>query len=254
MTIFYFTGTGNSLAIAKRIGGNLISIPQVVDQQNQHYKDDVIGLVFPVYALAAPKMVRQFLQKVKFEADYIFAVGTYGGIPGTAMMDIQKLALKSGNRFDYADSILMVDNFLPTFDVEKEIQKIPKKNIEENTARIIGDIKSRKHNQARGSLVWRILSPMINGAIKYENYAQRYIVNDQCTKCGLCPKVCPTANIKVSDKVNFGNTCSACFSCVHLCPQNAIHLKNQKSKKRWRNPDVSVNEIIEANNRQKSKE
>jgi len=30
MTIFYFTGTGNSLAIAKSIGGSLISIPQVL--------------------------------------------------------------------------------------------------------------------------------------------------------------------------------------------------------------------------------
>lgn len=28
MKIFYFTATGNSLAVAKKIGGELISIPQ----------------------------------------------------------------------------------------------------------------------------------------------------------------------------------------------------------------------------------
>jgi len=248
MIIFYFTGTGNSLAVAKRIGGNLISIPQIINLDNQHYKNDVIGVVFPVYALAAPLMVRQFLRKAKFEADYIFAIGTYGGIPGTAMMNIQKLALKSGNRFDYTANILMVDNFLPTFDVKKEIVKIPKKNIDANIAKVIEDIQNRKHNQATGSLAWRFLSPIINGAIKYDKYALRFIVKEECNKCGICTKVCPKANITVSANVHFSNNCSACFACIHLCPQNAIHLKNQKSKKRWRNPEVSLNEIISANN------
>ncbi|MDR1530625.1 MAG: 4Fe-4S ferredoxin, partial [Clostridiales bacterium] len=78
MTIFYFTSTGNSLSVAKRIGGNLISIPQIIDDAETHYKDDVIGVLFPIYSLAAPRMVRRFLEKVKLEADYTFAVGTYG--------------------------------------------------------------------------------------------------------------------------------------------------------------------------------
>jgi flavodoxin len=46
MTIFYFTDTGNSFAIAKAIGGILISVPQVIDSDNLHFKDDAIGLVF----------------------------------------------------------------------------------------------------------------------------------------------------------------------------------------------------------------
>jgi hypothetical protein len=35
---------------------------------------------------------------------------------------------------------------------------------------------------------------------------------------------------------------------VHLCPQNALHLKNEKSGERWRNPDISLAEITRANN------
>ena len=57
MLIFYFTATGNSLAVAKRIGGNLISIPQVIDSQNLKYKDDAIGIVFPIYSLEPAKIV-----------------------------------------------------------------------------------------------------------------------------------------------------------------------------------------------------
>ncbi|SPW87228.1 Uncharacterised protein [Enterococcus faecium] len=34
MTILYFTATGNSLYVAKRLGGKLISIPQMIKENN----------------------------------------------------------------------------------------------------------------------------------------------------------------------------------------------------------------------------
>mgnify|MGYP003767868619 CR=1 FL=1 len=64
MIIFYFSATGNSLSAAKRIGGDLVSIPQVIESEHLEYKDDVIGLIFPIYSLRPPKMVRRF-------ADYV---------------------------------------------------------------------------------------------------------------------------------------------------------------------------------------
>jgi ferredoxin len=195
--VFYFTGTGNSLAVAKRIGGNLISIPQVIDSDNLHYEDDAIGVVFPVYALAAPKIVRCFLEKAQFKANYTFAIGAYGGILGTAMLNVQKLVRKKGYRFDYTGSILMVDNFLPTFEIEKQIAKLPEKRTEEKIARVVEDIRSRKQNQAKGSIPLQIFTAVISGMIKYDKYAQGYIVNNQCTKCGICAQVCPAKNCHV---------------------------------------------------------
>jgi len=85
MTIFYFTATGNSLAVAKQFGGTLVSIPQAVDSDNLHYKDDAIGIVFPIYWWNLPIMVRRFMDKARFEADYIFAIGTCGTISGGTM-------------------------------------------------------------------------------------------------------------------------------------------------------------------------
>jgi len=249
MTIFYFTGTGNSLAIAKSIGGNLISIPQVIDGGNLHYKDDAIGIVFPVYALIAPKIVRDFMDKAKFETDYLFAVGTYGNSGGSSLFALQKQAQKNGFSFDYLDEILMVDNCLPIFEIGAEIAKIPKKKTEENAARIVKNIHSRKKNQATASLANRALSAVVSGLLKYEKSAQKYIINGNCNKCGICAKVCPVKNVKVSDSVQFSDHCAGCQACLHLCPKNAIHLKNEKSDKRWRHPDVSLDEIIQANNR-----
>jgi ferredoxin len=249
MTIFYFTSTGNSLALAKRIGGNLISIPQVIDALETHYKDDAIGVVFPVYSNAPPRMVCRFFDKVRLEADYLFAIGTYGNLPGACMYNLQKNAEKRKFRFDYLNGLLMVDNFLPVFEIDAQIAKLPKKRTEEMTANIVKDIQNRKHLQARAGLGLRAVAFILNALDSTDKNAQSYIVNSQCVKCAVCARVCPVKNIEVTDKVHFGVHCEACLACVHLCPQNAIHLKNEKSNKRWRNPEVSLAEIINANNR-----
>lgn len=253
MKIFYFTATGNSLAVAKHIGGDLISIPQIIDELDTHYKDDVIGVIFPVFSNAPPKMVSEFLDKVTFEADYIFAIGTYGNLPGACMYNVQKQAQARGYRFDYANSLLMLDNFLPVFEVDAEIKKLPKKNVKEMTAKIVADIHARKKLQAKSSVPARALASILKAVTTTDKNAQSYIINSDCTKCGICAKVCPVSNVTVSDSVHFSDCCEGCLACVHLCPQNAIHLKNEKSGKRWCNPEVVVKEIIEANNRSETK-
>lgn len=45
--VFYFTGTGNSLYIAKQIEENPISIPQVMRQDHLEFTADSIGIAVP---------------------------------------------------------------------------------------------------------------------------------------------------------------------------------------------------------------
>lgn len=52
--IFYFTGTGNSLYIAKQIEETTISIPQVMRQERLEFSADSIGVVAPVYGHLLP--------------------------------------------------------------------------------------------------------------------------------------------------------------------------------------------------------
>jgi len=249
MTVFYFTSTGNCLAVAKRISGTLISIPQVVDSNAPHYKDNVIDIVFPIYGFKTPKLVAKFLGKVKIEAEYTFAIGTYGNMPGAAMMNLQRQAVKNGYRFDYANHLLMVDNFLPIFEMDAQRKKLPKKNVEDNLSIILGDIKNRRHKQMPAGIAARILTKIVAAGTISDDYDKRFSVNAKCNKCDVCANVCPAGNIAVGDCVSFGGKCEGCLACAHLCPQNAIQLKGQRSEKRWRNPEVSLNEMIEANNR-----
>jgi len=251
MTIFYYTATGNSLAVAKKIGGTLVSIPQVTDADNQHYKDDVIGIIFPVYWWSPPIMVRRFLEKASFEADYIFAIGTYGSVVFGAMASLYKYADKNGYQYNYINQVVMLDNYLPVFNMNIQEKKLPKKRVSEKIAAIVSDINERKQKRAV-KYPWKLaMTAFMGNRFKPETNAKKYIVDDKCNLCGICASVCLAKNIVVADAVTFHNQCEGCLACLHHCPQNAMHLKKRRSEKRWRNPDVSLKEIIEANNRNK---
>ena len=78
MKIFYFTGTGNSLYVAQQLGGELLSIPQVMKDDRIEIQDEAVGIVCPIYSGDMPKMVHHFLERAKIETDYFFMVYTYG--------------------------------------------------------------------------------------------------------------------------------------------------------------------------------
>lgn len=68
--LFYFTGTGNSLYIAKKIEETPISIPQIMRQNDLEFSADRIGIVAPIYGHEVPSMVKEFLKKGVFHTDY----------------------------------------------------------------------------------------------------------------------------------------------------------------------------------------
>ena len=67
--LFYFTGTGNSLYVAKQIEDNPISIPQAIHNDSLDFSADRIGIVTPVYGHEVPPMVKEFLRKAAFHTD-----------------------------------------------------------------------------------------------------------------------------------------------------------------------------------------
>jgi len=148
----------------------------------------------------------------------------------------------------------MVDNAIPLCNLEKEMIDMPKKNTEEKLALIIEDIKNRKQYLEKPSLFAKFGTALLGKLLSYERLCRifscnRYYADGDCNKCGVCISLCPVNNITVSDSVKFGKKCVACTACVHNCPQNAIRIKRERSKLRWRHPDITLNELIEANNR-----
>ncbi|GHU61496.1 hypothetical protein FACS189418_1280 [Clostridia bacterium] len=230
-----------------------MSIPHLIHAPNLNFfEDDIIGVVFPIYAFSPPQMVQDFLKKVNWKAEYSFAIATYGNSDQFTLQQFQKEMESNGKHFHYLKTLLMVENYLPSFAMEDEIKKIPKKHIEENLEKILDDIDQRVETAPKTiSFADKIRSFFSKRKVTYRlnrGQAKSFQVNSQCVKCLICEKVCPTANIQVKEHVEFGNNCESCFACLHLCPHNAIHLKNEKSSKRWIHPEVKLGEIVAANN------
>lgn len=250
MKIFYFTATGNSLYIAKKIGGELYSIPQMIKAGRKEFADEEIGFIFPCYGFAPPRLVMNFIQNAKFKADYFFAVMTYGNMANAGLKCIEDIGQQAGIAFNYTNEILMIDNYLPVFKMEEQLKKEPSKKIEENLAQIMQDIRNKKNQLVRKGWASKVLSKgglTLTTKFNRDRRDKQFIVQDNCNSCRVCEKVCPINNIKVDIKPEYFHQCEGCFACIHHCPQNAIHLRLERSNGRFINSNVKLKEIIEAN-------
>lgn len=253
MKIFYFTGTGNSLYVAKRIGGELYSIPQMLKEGKREFAAEAIGFVFPCYAFGLPRLVSDFIRKSQFKADYFFAIMTYGNMAASGLKHMEDVGRMAGIQFDYTNEILMIDNYLPMFEMEDQLGKEDSKKIEEKLAQILKDIDDRQKRRINKGVGSRFLSSLVYrffASRQFDNADKKFIIGDNCNGCRTCEKVCPKKNIAVRERPEFLHKCEGCYACIHLCPQAAIHLKAEKSGARFRNRNVSLREIIEANNQQ----
>lgn len=251
MKIFYFSATGNSLYIAKRIGGELYSIPQMLRHEKHDFEDEVIGFVFPCYGFGLPRMIIDFIHKSKFKAEYFFAIMTYGNKAASGLKHMEKLGSEAGIQFDYTNEIVMIDNYLPLFKVEDQLKKESAKKIEEKLDQIVSDVGQRRKMLMRKGLASDIVSKLIHNLFSKKQFDagdKRFVIHNNCNNCKVCEKVCPKGNIKIGLKPEFLHKCDGCYACIHHCPQNAIHLKSERSNARFINQHVKLQEIINANN------
>ena len=252
MKFCYFTATVNCLYVARRIGGDLLSIPQLMKEETIKIEDDAVGIVCPVYGGQMPKMVKAFIARARIVTDYFFFIYTYGMSETVARPNAIAAAKEAGLTLSYVNTIKMVDNYLPGFEMQNQMDTVGDKKIEEGLDRICRDIRERKKTPLSIGVFDKIKMALIGGTmgkvVLKSDAAQNYIVNDDCIKCGICAKVCPADNITVTDRVVFSDHCEDCYACLHNCPKNAIQLKRERSAFRLRNEHVTLKEVIEANN------
>ena len=249
--IFYFTATGNSLYAAKELDDEHYSIAQEI-HGDMKYTADSIGIVCPVFGHEMPPIVKDFIESAEFDTDYLYLILTYGNRHGGAADLADEYARSVGKQFDYINVLLMVDNFLPGFDMEQQMQT--DKHIPEQLDMIRWDIAKRKHfisevtdadREAHRGLVER------NAKMPANAFKNLYRITDECIGCGICTKVCPMGCFSVNSQHALWDSgrCIACMACIHACPEMAIKLNMPEPNPhaRYRNPNIRLPEIIKAN-------
>lgn len=251
--IFYFTATGNSLYAAEYLENELVSIPQVLKNNDPLvFEEDRIGIVCPVYGHEVPAMVKEFMERAEFETDYFYMVLTYGNRHGGAAELAEQLCEKCGIHPAYINVLLMVDNWLPSFDMDEQV-KLDKK-VEEHLQIIKEDIDSRRHMIAEVTDTDRAAhQQFLAGQAKMPADAWQHLIKigEGCIGCGICVKVCPSGSLRLENgkAVYIPGNCQTCLACVHSCPQKAagLTIPEKNPVARYRNEHIDLNEIIRSN-------
>ena len=250
--IFYFTGTGNSLYVARKIqeadGGELINMAQALNEKKFSYnieKGEKIGIVFPVYYWGLPTIVDEFISQLKLktkETPFIYTVITCASLIGNADKSLAKLLKSKELELNSSYSVKMPENYIILLNTtNKEDINSTLKIAEYQTEKIIESIK----NNNKGDFADHGFAPVFS-FLPYTFYGiirktKKFYASEKCTSCGLCERICPTQIIQLKDGKPewIEKKCSHCAACINRCPSQAIEYGNStKKRERYINPNV----------------
>lgn len=238
--VFYFSGTGNTLSLARKISqkleANLVSISYFMKADNNQINAEKAVIVFPSYLASLsglPLVVERFIRMIDNINDVIFfAVCNCGGYESVnALPSLQKLRqiFKSCGGKLYAEYTLRMpmnnldyDHIpIPINRNHEEIIRKSELEIDQICSYIINNKKTR--HKVGKDLFLIIMKPLFNimrpaiiedlkvrahepadsGLLYYELIPltdKSIIVDEKCIGCGICARVCPVENIVIVNK------------------------------------------------------
>ena len=255
--IYYFTGTGNSLAAAKKIASSLEDCDLVPISSMMETPGDIVpsadrvGIVCPVYFAGLPAMVALFAARLDLsKVHYTFSVLTYGGGGGeSALAQLDEILRRRSDRgLSAGYFVVMPGNYIlmyesPTGKEQETILTSANEEIQKITEEIV---QCKEQPLPRSFVSWLLHSLTYSRFISgVHNKDQKFSVNEDCTSCGICAAICPAKNIELVDKKPvWKHHCELCCGCIHLCPTKAIQAgKKTVGRARYRNPDVKIPEL-----------
>ncbi len=248
--IYFFTGTGNSLWLAKEIAkalpeSELLAVRAGMDMEVPNGLER-LGFVYPTYGWASPLIVADFFRNAIFKEPsgmYSFAVTTCGGLALNAIPQANALLAERGIHLDYGASVRMFKNSIINYGMSKRAEHIAAQSAK-RAAPVILDIVSKRETKIKP--VNQFLYRMHLGYIyDIRKNALDYNVSSNCTSCGLCASLCPAGNITMEDgKPVFRDKCEGCVACLQHCPKMAINYKDKtQSRGRYAHPQITPGEI-----------
>ena len=280
--IFYFSGTGNTKWAASKLAAatreDLISIaPYMRADDSSHNlaepfilkENERLGFVFPVHGWRVPKLVREFICKMKIQREpsdatvgnkakaddslknrpFTYCVCTAGDSIGLTIENLNEVIFLNPSLQDLgitevssSYSLIMPESYigLPFMDVDPKEREIRKKeNAAQELAIVCEEIFDRKEGISRlvkGPIPW-FFTKVVGGFFEKVLITDKrfHVEKDRCVKCGICANVCPVGDIK-GGHGEFPvwlhhKDCLTCFTCYHHCPHHAIEFGNQTQKK-----------------------
>jgi len=254
--VFYFSQSGNSLYVAKKIAadiGNttLVSIPEAIHNNEYKYNNyEKVGLIIPLYFRSMPNMVRDFISKLEISKDsYVFSVITRAITKGRIFHDIDELLNKKEVKINYGKYLTFPDSYIKWMGAPSDKKLIKRfEQVEKSLDLITEKILYEDNYKENEGVILRTYSLMSYTIWKsrLKTISKKFKVSSSCVGCGICEKTCPARNIRLENgKPIWESKCEDCMACVQHCPEKAIYFNSKTiNKRRYINPNIKLNELL----------
>jgi len=273
-TIFYFTGTGNCMDVAKRLAHSFdenIKLVRVC-KENLHLAKKTysgkIGIVFPTYSNNMPIMLKNFMEDLKVDSssdNFIYSVLVHGGMPGRCHVYLESILKRKAVALNASFNVRLPHNGVILFDSEaKEKQDLWFSALNARIAEIVDAVNVETTVKAEITMPGKKAMQKLGlklppGGFKLsdeqdapnflfdpQRTEKRFFADEKCTTCGTCAKVCPADNISLVDsKPVWNGHCESCMACINLCPKESIQCgEDTISRKRYHNPNIALKDIL----------
>lgn len=236
IVISYFSGTGNTKAVAEGYASYLLKKGHLVEifsieKAASLPEHDLLIIGGPIYAGNMPDELINWVRKNIDKADQKKAIvfSTSAGLANAnGVKSISKKLVKKGYALIDMQTFEMprnfyIDKYKPTPEsTQKEQFEEASKKIIASVNRIDGTEKTEV-NQS----VLMIDLPADLFRVMAKSMGKSYRIENNCIGCGLCESNCPKQNIDHSAK-KYHNKCIMCTRCIHNCPVNAISYKGKQ--------------------------
>ena len=227
--LYFFSGTGNTYLVAKRMAevlGDKCDVRLLRMETSAPGEGDssrAIGLAFPVACQSTYPLVWKFACALpEAKGTEAFMVDTMMSFSGGIVGPLRRVMERKGYAPIGAKEITMPLNFGRGRINHQADERKVKKGLATAEAYAISLLEGEAHWGKIPFLpdAMRLLAsnPFMWQVARW--CGRRLAINeDKCINCGLCASLCPMDNIVLDGYPRFGDRCQMCLRCIAICPR-----------------------------------